>query len=222
MEGRRAQLSPRWLPPSLGVCERAGSSGTGNWARTRLPALTGSRLVLRELQEREREKALRLQKEQLQRELEEKKKKVKESGPGAPVGSLPSSGPTWGSPAQQMPRLPGCVGLAWGRGRGHAACTRLARSVSDTGLHAPQEEEQRLAEERLQEEQQRKARAAVAAASKGLNVTVDVQVRPGTRVERLWSLVLPFPVAGGTDYVLGPEEGGRIQVAQLFLPLSYS
>lgn len=80
-------------------------------------------MVLRELQEREREKALRLQKERLQRELEEKKKKVKESGPGAPVGSEPSSGPIWGSPAQQMPRLPGCVGLVWGRGRGHAAYT---------------------------------------------------------------------------------------------------
>lgn len=111
----------------------------------------------------------------------------------------------------------------WGWCGGGGEGTRLTRSVSDTGLRVPQEEEQRLAEERLQEEQQRKARAAAAAAaSKGLNVTMDVQVRPGTRVERLWSLVLPFPVAGGTDYVLGPEEGGRIQVAQLFLLFSYS
>lgn len=40
-----------------------------------------------------------------------------------------------------------------------------------------QEEQQRLAELRLQEEQAKKAKEA-AAASKVLNVTVDVQVRP--------------------------------------------
>ena len=45
-------------------------------ARAQLAVLTGSCLVSRELQERE--KALRLQKEKLQRELEEKKKKVRE------------------------------------------------------------------------------------------------------------------------------------------------
>ncbi|XP_032214357.1 inner centromere protein isoform X1 [Mustela erminea] len=48
---------------------------------------------------------------------------------------------------------------------------RLQRELEEK---KKKEEEQRLAEERLQEEQQRKARAA-AAASKGLNVTVDVQ-----------------------------------------------
>lgn len=41
-----------------------------------------------------------------------------------------------------------------------------------------QEEQQRLAEQRLQEEQEKKAKEA-AGASKGLNMTMDVQVRPG-------------------------------------------
>lgn len=40
----------------------------------------------------------------------------------------------------------------------------------------PQEEEQRLAEQRLQEEQEKAAKEA-ATASKALNVTVDIQVR---------------------------------------------
>lgn len=44
-------------------------------------------------------------------------------------------------------------------------------------LAGSQEEQQRLAEQRLQEEQAKKAKEA-AAASKVLNVTVDVQVRP--------------------------------------------
>lgn len=63
------------------------ASGSGvETARARLPALTGSRSILRELQERE--KALRLQKEKLQRELEEKKKKVHGSRAcGACMGS---------------------------------------------------------------------------------------------------------------------------------------
>lgn len=44
----------------------------------------------------------------------------------------------------------------------------------------PQEEQERLREERLAEEQQRKAKE-VAVTGKGLNVTMDVQVRPGTQ-----------------------------------------
>lgn len=43
-------------------------------------------------------------------------------------------------------------------------------------LAGSQEEQQRLAEQRLKEEQAKKAKEA--AASKALNVTVDVQVRP--------------------------------------------
>lgn len=67
----------------------------GKRARAQLPSLTGSRSVLRELQERE--KALRLQREKLQRELEEKKKKVQGSWAcGAHVGSELSFGPGWG------------------------------------------------------------------------------------------------------------------------------
>uniref|UniRef100_A0A7N5K799 Inner centromere protein n=1 Tax=Ailuropoda melanoleuca TaxID=9646 RepID=A0A7N5K799_AILME len=49
---------------------------------------------------------------------------------------------------------------------------RLQRELEEK---KKKEEQQRLAEERLQEEQQRKAREAAAAASKSLNVTVDVQ-----------------------------------------------
>lgn len=44
------------------------------------------------------------------------------------------------------------------------------------GTLLSQEEQQRLAEQRLKEEQAKKAKEA--AASKALNVTVDVQVRP--------------------------------------------
>lgn len=69
-----------WCAQSAVASSTASADGPGfrvrdgNRARAQLPALTGSRSILRELQERE--KALRLQKEKLQRELEEKKKKV--------------------------------------------------------------------------------------------------------------------------------------------------
>lgn len=100
-------------------------------------------------EQQEREKALQLQRERLQRELEEKKKKV-----GAGRGS--------------------CRG-----------CTEHRAGETGRGEHTPdswplpgsQEEQQRLAEQRLQEEQERKAKEADTA-SKALNLTVNVEVSP--------------------------------------------
>ncbi|KAF0871709.1 INCE protein, partial [Crocuta crocuta] len=115
LQKKREEEQERWVEGAPGATARRqlppppGSFLSGYQFGKQLSGLTGSCLVLRELQERE--KALRLE-----RELEEKKKKEEQQ--------------------------------------------RLA--------------EERLREERLREEQQRKAREA-AAASKGLNVTVDVQ-----------------------------------------------
>lgn len=76
-------------------------------------------------------------------------------------------------------------------------------------LAGSQEEQQRLAEQRLQEA--KKAKEA-AAASKVLNVTVDVQVRPRTRWEGLYPILHLLTSSG---CVLEPEE--REQVIYLFL-----
>lgn len=87
--------------------------------------------------------------------------------------------------------------LCWGWRRG-GECTPLICDILPPAVSGPQEEQQRLAEQRLQEEQEKKAKEA-AAASNSLNVTVDVQVSPGRQGgEGPLSLMILFPGAGGT------------------------
>lgn len=68
------------------------------------------------------------------------------------------------------------AGLRWGWRRVGEG-TPLVCEILPPAVSGPQEEQQRLAEQRLQEEQ-KKAKEATGA-SNSLNVTVDVQVRPG-------------------------------------------